>query len=109
MTNLHMIFPLTILIGVILLTNSAKTIAAQYASFTTPQANEHPLHKPTCVKLGCIKDQQNYLSSSLARSFDQKVKSGKYVDLRHHNSLRRYNAYHITRLVPQGPNPLHHR
>jgi hypothetical protein len=73
MANLQMIFPLTILIGVLLLTNSAKTIAAQYASFTTPQAtNEHPLHKPTCVKLGCNKDQH--------RSFDQKAKSSIFVD-----------------------------
>jgi hypothetical protein len=115
MANLQMIFPLTILIGVLLLTNSAKTIAAQYASFTTPQAtNDHPLHKPTCVKLGCNKDQQNYLTSSLARNFDQKAKSSNFVDhifkeISEGLNLRHHNAYHIARLVPTGPNPIHHR
>lgn len=107
MANLQMIFPLTILIGVLLLTNSAKTIAVQYASFTTPQAtNDHPLHKPTCVKLGCNKDQH--------RSFDQKAKSSIFVDrifreISEGLNLRHHNAYHIARLVPTGPNPIHNR
>jgi len=47
MANLHRIFPLTILkrvVFLLLITNNAKTIAARYVSFTTPQANDHSIH-----------------------------------------------------------------
>jgi len=76
MANLQRIFPLAILKGVaflLLITNNAKTIAARYASFTTPQANGHPPQKPTCMKHGCSKDMQNNLSPFLPHSFHQKA------------------------------------
>jgi hypothetical protein len=64
MVNFHGIFPITILIiGVLLFTNNAKTIAVRYVSFTTPPTNDHPP--------GCGKDQLNNLSPSLLYSFDQ--------------------------------------
>ena len=121
MANLQRKFPLTILIGVLLLTYHAKTIAARHVSFTTP---------PTYVKHGCSKDLGNNLTPFLPHSFDQKARlsstclnsihyslqPSNYVDRifreishpRHNSFLLRYSIpYHNARLVPQGPNPIH--
>jgi hypothetical protein len=89
------IFLLTILIGILLLSNNAKIISARYVFFTTPPTNEHT---PTCMKLGC-----NNLSPSLLHSFYHKTSWNPI----YHGSLQRNNAYHIARQVPQGPNPIH--
>ncbi|WJX87393.1 hypothetical protein P8452_69595 [Trifolium repens] len=101
MVNFHGIFPITILIiGVLLFTNNAKTIAVRYVSFTTPPTNDHPP--------GCGKDQQNNLSPSLLYSFHQMSReSSEDLNPRHHSSVQRYIVSDIARLVPGGPNKLH--
>jgi len=98
MANMHRNFPSTILIGFALLallfSNNAKTIAARFVPSTTPQPNEHSLKSPTCVKLGCNKNQQNNLNPSLSHKVD--------------HFLQPSNVNRIFRLSPGGPNSHHH-
>jgi len=97
MANVHRNFPSTILIGFVLLalfSNNAKTTAARFVPLATPQANEHSLLSPTCVKLGCNKNQQNNnLNPSLSHKVD--------------HFLLPSNVNRILRLSPGGPDRHH--